>query len=63
MEFEWDETKRLANLRKHGIDFIDIPVVFEGDIVTVEDDRVQKPGFYRNLWLFNKNFLRNPVSL
>ena len=39
MEFEWDETKRLANLRKHGIDFIDIPVVFEGDIVTVEDDR------------------------
>jgi uncharacterized DUF497 family protein len=39
MEFEWDEAKRLANLRKHGIDFIDIPVVFEGDIVTVEDDR------------------------
>jgi uncharacterized DUF497 family protein len=39
MEFEWDETKRLANLDKHGIDFIDVPDVFEGDIVTVEDDR------------------------
>lgn len=39
MEFEWDETKRLINLRKHGIDFIDIPIVFEGDIVTIEDER------------------------
>lgn len=39
MEFEWDEAKRLTNLRKHGIDFVDVPAVFEGDIVTVEDDR------------------------
>ncbi|MFB2918305.1 MULTISPECIES: BrnT family toxin [Aerosakkonema] len=39
MEFEWDEAKRLANLRKHGVDFVDVPAVFDGDIVTVEDDR------------------------
>lgn len=39
MEYEWDEAKRLANLRKHGIDFLDIPDVFDGDILTVEDDR------------------------
>lgn len=39
MEYEWDEVKRLADLRKHGIDFIDVPAVFDGDIVTVEDDR------------------------
>ena len=39
MEFEWDEAKRLANLRKHGIDFVDVPAVFDEDIVTVEDDR------------------------
>jgi len=39
MEFEWDEAKRLANLDKHGIDFIDVPEVFDGDIVTVEDSR------------------------
>ena len=39
MEFEWDETKRLTNLRKHGIDFIDVPIVFDGDILTVEDER------------------------
>lgn len=29
----------ISNLRKHGIDFLDIPTVFEGSIVTVEDDR------------------------
>jgi uncharacterized protein len=39
MEYEWDEAKRFANLRKHGIDFIDVPTVFEGNIVTLEDDR------------------------
>jgi uncharacterized protein len=39
MEYEWDEAKRLANLRKHGIDFTDVPAVFDGDILTVEDDR------------------------
>ena len=39
MEFEWDEAKRLANIRKHGIDFIDIPAMFDTDTVTVEDDR------------------------
>ncbi len=26
--FEWDETKRLATLNKHGIDFIDAVEVF-----------------------------------
>jgi uncharacterized protein len=39
MEYEWDEAKCLANLRKHGIDFIDVPVVFDGDTLTVEDNR------------------------
>ncbi|MCT7978916.1 BrnT family toxin [Laspinema olomoucense] len=39
MEFEWDETKRLTNLRKHGIDFIDVSIIFDGNIVTFEDDR------------------------
>jgi uncharacterized protein len=39
MEFKWDESKRVSNLRKHGIDFSNIPLVFDGLIVTVEDDR------------------------
>lgn len=39
MEFAWDEAKRLINIGKHGIDFIDVPAVFDGYTVTVEDDR------------------------
>ena len=39
MRFEWDEKKRLSNIKKHGIDFVDIPAMFDGDIVTVIDDR------------------------
>ncbi|MCC6716379.1 MAG: BrnT family toxin [Acetobacteraceae bacterium] len=27
-EFEWDEAKRLANVAKHGIDFLDAAAIF-----------------------------------
>ncbi len=38
-DFEWDETKRRANLSKHGIDFEDIVRLF--DSVFIEDpDRI-----------------------
>ncbi len=37
--FEWDEAKCEANIRKHGIDFADVPEVFESETVIVEDDR------------------------
>ncbi len=30
MEFEWDEDKRQANLRKHGLDLIDARALFDG---------------------------------
>lgn len=39
MDFEWDERKRKANLKKHGFDFEDAEQVFEGITVTYEDDR------------------------
>ena len=39
MDFEWDEDKRLANVRKHGIDFVDAITIFEGDTLTLEDNR------------------------
>jgi uncharacterized DUF497 family protein len=32
IEFEWDETKRLTNRRKHGIDFADAVEVFYDDL-------------------------------
>jgi uncharacterized protein len=39
MEFTWSKPKRVANLKAHGLDFIDAPRVFEGATFTFEDDR------------------------
>lgn len=39
MKFEWDENKRLINLRRHGIDFADVWQIFHYDRVTDIDDR------------------------
>jgi uncharacterized DUF497 family protein len=35
----WDEAKRRANLRKHGLDFADALAVFSGITCTIEDRR------------------------
>jgi len=37
--FTWDEKKRTLNLAKHGIDFHDATIIFDGPLVTVEDAR------------------------
>jgi uncharacterized DUF497 family protein len=35
--FEWDEEKRQANLRKHGVDFLRARVMFDGrNVLTIE---------------------------
>jgi uncharacterized protein len=39
MRFTWDESKRRANLAKHGLDFADAAQVFSGPLVLFEDDR------------------------
>lgn len=39
VRFEWDDAKRLSNIRKHGIDFVGIEKVFAGETVTIRDDR------------------------
>ena len=39
MNFQWDNTKRKSNIEKHGIDFIDAPIIFSGYTLTIEDDR------------------------
>ena len=41
MRFEWDDAKRQSNLLKHGFDFVGIEEVFEGDTVTILDDRFE----------------------
>ena len=39
MIITWDETKRQANLAKHGLDFADAEKVFSGPLVLFEDNR------------------------
>jgi len=35
----WDERKRRANLKDHGIDFADLEGFFDSDLLTREDKR------------------------
>lgn len=37
MNFEWDEAKYLANIQKHGIDFVDVVDMFNHPMLTLED--------------------------
>lgn len=39
MRFEWDENKRLINLKKHGFDFADAKIVFDNETATIADNR------------------------
>src|ERR1700737_1271697 len=39
MDFEWDDVKRLTNILKHGVDFVDAIEIFAGQIIETEDRR------------------------
>ena len=39
MQFEWDEAKNIENIRKHEIDFADVPRMFDGKMLIELDDR------------------------
>src|SRR5260370_29453337 len=39
MDFEWDETKRQANILKHGIDFVGAVTIFTARFIATEDLR------------------------
>lgn len=36
--FEWDEEKNVANQRKHGISFEEASTIFEGPVLSLEDE-------------------------
>ena len=39
--FEWYERKRRINVKKHGIDFIDVPEMFDDDVIIIPDERFE----------------------
>jgi uncharacterized protein len=45
MHIVWDEAKRLANVRKHALDFADAARVFSGSTYTFEDRRFSYTEF------------------
>ena len=49
----WDEAKRLRNIKVHGLDFVGGDAVFDGPIVTWDDDRMAYGELRINLlgWL------------
>ena len=57
LEFEWDEKKNELNIKKHGIDFNDVPTMFQYPLLTGLDIR-QDYGEYR--WI-GIGTLRNRV--
>ncbi len=59
MQFEWDEAKNLENLRKHEIDFADVPEMFESPMLIGLDDRFD---YGEDRW-FGIGFLGNGVAV
>ena len=46
MDYQWDDNKAKANLKKHKVDFADVVTVFGDDLaVTVEDDNPDEDRF------------------
>ncbi|MBI4356835.1 MAG: BrnT family toxin [Gammaproteobacteria bacterium] len=39
MRFEWNEIKRISNLDKHDMDFVDAAEMFEGPMLVRQDTR------------------------
>jgi uncharacterized DUF497 family protein len=39
MKFEWDEAKRVTNLEKHGVDFVDAQKMWQEAMVVAKDVR------------------------
>ncbi len=59
MQFEWDEAKNLENIRKHRIDFADVPDMFDGSILVELDERTD---YGEDRWI-GIGFLRNGVAV
>lgn len=57
MQYEWDERKRLSNLKKHGLDFVDIITVFEAPHVVTPSAYVGVGKRYLAIGLFEGRYV------
>ncbi len=59
MQFEWDEAKNLENIRKHEIDFADVPKMFDNPMLIEPDTRFD---YGEDRW-FGIGFLGNGIAV
>ena len=59
MQFEWDETKNLENIRKHRIDFADVTGMFNNSMLIELDERYD---YGEDRWI-GIGFLGNGVAV
>jgi uncharacterized DUF497 family protein len=59
VNFEWDAQKNEENIRKHRIDFTDVPELFNGPMLIDRDDRVE---YGEERWI-GLGMLRNIVAV
>lgn len=51
MEFEWDQSKAAANLKKHGVSFEEAKTVFDNPLAVIFDDEAHSIAEQRKLSL------------
>ena len=49
MKFEWDESKAVANLKKHGVSFEEVKSVFNNALAVIFDDEAHSIGERREI--------------
>ena len=59
MQFEWDEAKNIENIRKHKINFADVPKMFDSTMLIELDNRFD---YGEERWL-GIGFLGNSVAV
>jgi hypothetical protein len=71
MEFEWDESKATANLKKHGVSFEEAKTVFANGLAVIFDDAAHSVdkrreiiiGHSRNHRLLLISFTERPKAI
>jgi hypothetical protein len=55
MKFEWDESKKISNLEKHGISFEEAKTVFDNPLAAIFDDPQHSIGEIREIIIGHSN--------
>lgn len=63
MEFEWDESKAAANLKKHGVSFEEAKTVFDDPLALIFDDKAHSIDEQREIIIIIGHSRKNQLLL